>query len=404
MNHRLKSLGVLLFLITLTITACSPSLTTTVAPTIQSATLTPTIQTTPTIEPTPVGGGSHFIIISTYQCNEKPPYEQPTGVLKIDLSRNTIEKILDGNSKVEALSPDNKYLLVSKENVLLVTDLNGKELSKISEEMVIGYDRNQRAGWLADGTKIYYIAPSTNPDEKAIFLSKPDGTQITELKTSRLNPITVIQSLDLNGVYFDKGYLIEEELFYIHYGSSYIDFDGNVESVPNTTGKDYYVYWLISPDNNKMAFEEQFKNDDGSIDSATLISDMDGENKIYLVGPKSVEPKMVDFWEQYTVKALPLSWSPDGTKLLVRIQGEDENKQYTFLTGLFDTSGNLLSDKLPPQIFDDVVWSADGNVIAFTNYYQKEKRELQIFDINKMQTINSIKIDSCEAILFWLKK
>ncbi len=353
----------------------------------------PTVAFTPTIEPTPLGGGSNVIIISTFECTDDPFRPQATGARKIDLSMNTKENIIEDGGKVEAVSPDQNQLLVIKDNILMITDINGIEVTRISESIPtddLSLAHFLQAGWLSDGSKIFFISRESESNQKVLYLTNPDGSETIQLTKAGMQPLEVHPSSDLNGIYWEKGQFNENDHAFHSSGYQYTDLKGNNKKISQ-------MELLLSPDNLKKAYSDYYFSGN-NVELFSALSDMDGSNAIDLFGPKSKETQIVDLWNQYSVFSFPMLWSPDGSKLLIRTGMKDKDNSYFTSYQVFDITGSLLADDLP--ITEFVAWSPDSNYLV---YYDPVEQNIQIYDLIHRQIVfTSESIYSCTPRLFWL--
>jgi hypothetical protein len=327
------------------------------------------------------------IIIASYldvDPNTKMP--RSIGAYKIDLDSGSVKQIVADGGKVEAASPDGTHLLVYKPgDELLVTDLDGNTFSQVSVTFD-GDSEFKQAYFSADSARVIFIAKDSETPKKGIYSTNLNGTEFLQISKPGTNPLVLFPSFNPAGVSWLKGTLNSIGIPKIT-GQRYTTLTGKESSV---SWRGPTIWTVFSPNNTHVAFLPKMVSGSKNI---LQVSDLAGKNKVDLVGPKSPDKEMLDIYKTGKYWAYPLTWSPDGSQLLIHVY-----KQLTATDEyyIFDVRGNVTYRHLP--LSWSAAWSPDGTQIAY--FFNGS---LNIFDLSSSNIVKTINMaNGWNVTLFWI--
>ena len=326
------------------------------------------------------------IIIASYleiDPNTKMP--RSNGAYKIDLNDGSIKQIVAEGGKVEAASPDGQHLLVFKPGELLITDLDGKTISQVSITFN-GDSEFIQACFSPDSTRAIFIARDSETSKKGVYSTDLNGAEFLQIAKPGTNPLILFSSFNPNGVYWLKATVDKNNI--PRYTSLMVT---NLSTKLTKTAWVAPTPWIVfSPDKIHMAYLPKMT----SISKNILnISELDGKNRVDLIGPRSPDKEMRDIYLTGKYWAYPLNWSPDGSQLLVHVY-----KQVTATDEyyVFDVKGNVISRRLP--LSWSTAWSPDGTQIAFFS-----NGILSIFDLASNNVVRTFNLaNGWNVALYWM--
>jgi len=183
-----------------------------------------------------------------------------------------------------------------------------------------------------------------------IYAMDRDGSNQVNLTNNSRRDYEPVVSPDKNKILFLSHRDFNYEIYVM-------DSDGsNQLNLSNSELDERAQSW--SPDGSKILFTRDAGPFEGGLGIYTMNAD--GTNQVQLVAETIGE----DFYKP--------SWSPDGTKILFIAEYEDnegDNVHGVFVINADGTGQQLLTPTFGDEGMREVVWSPDGNRIAFTVSY-----------------------------------
>jgi hypothetical protein len=328
---------------------------------------------------------SGSIIASYLDIDPNTKMPRSNGAYKIDLDDGSITQIVADGGKVEAASPDGQHLLVFKPGELLVTDLDGNTLSQVSVTFN-GNSEFKQAYFSPDSTRAIFIAQDSETPKKGVYSTDLNGTEFLQIAKPGTNPLILFSAFDPDRVYWLKA-TVDKNNIPRYTSLMYTNLSTKLTKTAWVAPTPFIVF---SPDKIHMAYLPKMT----SISKNILnLSELDGKNRVDLIGPRSPDKEMRDVYLTGKYWAYPRTWSPDGSQLLVHVY-----KQVTATDEyyLFDVKGNVISRRLP--LSWSTAWSPDGTQIAFFS-----NGILSIFDLlsnNIVRTFNLV--NGWNVTLYWV--
>jgi Tol biopolymer transport system component len=325
-------------------------------------------------------------IIASYldiDPNTKAPHSN--GAYKINLNDGSITQIVAEGGKVEAASPDGLHLLVFKPGELLVTDLNGNTLSQVSITFN-GDSEFKQAYFSPDSTRAIFIAQDSETPKKGVYSTDLNGTGFLQISKPGTNPFVLFPSFDPNGVYWLKA-TVDKNNIPRYSSMMYTNLSTKLTKISWAAPTPWLVF---SPDKIHAAYLPRMTSVTKNI---LNISELDGKNKIDLIGPRSPDKEMRDIYLTGKYWAYPLAWSPDGSQLLVHVYKQMTASDEYYV---FDVKGNVISRRLP--LSWSTAWSPDGTQIAFFS-----NGLLSIFDLVSNNVVRTFNLaNGLNVTLYWM--
>ena len=122
------------------------------------------------------------------------------GVYLLDLGTQQTRQIFDACVRLQSVSRDGKYLLVSEGSALYRTTVDGADLVQLTASLYpFG---NTDAVWLPDGRIAAILSNSTGT---GIFVLSVDAVTVTELPFTGASPIEIYPTSDTSHIYWESG-------------------------------------------------------------------------------------------------------------------------------------------------------------------------------------------------------
>ncbi len=355
-------------------TAPQPTNTTTLAPS-ETPTFTATDTLVPSPTPTAMGGGLGKIVFNAFVG------EQGSGSQNIylhDMEKNETKLILEDHLLYD-VSKDGKQLLVSNEQNLTITDLDGFIQTTVAEQI------NYLAGFITKGQsdEIVVFTKEVNGIVQ-VFFKHLDGPveQVTE---------SSVGVSDFQLPIFDDSLLWEEGYSTETAAYSYGWRLTNLHTKETTELS--YLNPVVSPKGQYLAYSV---GSDIFQSNLLRVTDQEGETVIELQADHYVEnpiPNATYFFESF-------GWNPGNNHLFVSI----DSRNTTGFESVADVFVNLdgavqqeISTELSP-----IAWSPDGRqYIGFKRVGEPpQDRQVMVLAIDFTQE-NEILIDIDEEIIFF---
>lgn len=317
---------VLVCLLILILSACSPSPEEIAIQTAQAATVTASSWTpmpTATLTPEPIipKGGYLFISLSKFGSSTQAG-NTGLGAFTIDLNSQDISKILDSNQGLEAVSSDGSQIVYSQGNELYLKDINDNKSSLIADnfkgEGISGIIPNgNKVMWLEKTNEIVFVGQDRESEIPGIYVCNTDGSNIRVITGSGDRPIDLLGFND-NGVYWEFGYITEDPEYGEITNSEGLRFT-TLDGERKSPGVYQYSYQFALSSNGEEALYSPMS---GMGNNPIFIINMEDNSRISFLNNDCVDPDLQEVWaglsqsdylESYAV------WSPDSNQLLVEL-------------------------------------------------------------------------------------
>ncbi|TCS93147.1 TolB family protein [Hazenella coriacea] len=225
-----------------------------------------------------------------------------TGIYKMSEETTKMEKVLDGN--YVDVSPDGKKLAFIKEDSLYISQVDGKNLVRLTNNQFPVYDASPR--WSPNSKKIVFSRSDGN-----IYTIQVDSKKITNLtKTDE----TIINSEpdwspDGSKIIFHSNRTDRSHLYVMNANGSNVK---QLTGLHNDESSEYSAHF--SPNGKKIIFGRA-----GHGNADIYIMNADGSSQINLTK---------DFDQAV---ATPI-WSPDGKKILYTINNPEDSSNSSLYT------------------------------------------------------------------------
>ena len=353
-NKELNNVDVVLPSVTIPLPTNTSTSTPTLEPTATpepTETMTPTITitTSPTPEPTKFGGGVG--IFSNITTGNNTTNYQKLGIYKIDLFEKSYFQITGPEYDIIGVSPDFKNILVLKKinseiNELSVIHVSDGEKTLLASN-VFGLGSSRLTAYWYENNLIAFIG--WEQDRKYIYTIRPDGSELTKLSEENLHPREIHPSSVEAGVCFSYGYYYRDKYGYVLPEPTQwcLPFDGSDPIDLKIVG---FIAFSAKP--GIYAF------------SSSPYTDV---KIIFTEKTLSVADIIKQPWTD--IQMIPISWSPDGHKLIVQIAYPSGGGPYIIeylVVALDGTSTNI--PILHDQSSGPLSWSPDSTQILIDEY------------------------------------
>jgi len=323
----------------------TPVLATTATPTS-----TPTLVPSPT--PTAVGGGAGKIVFGAYFG------DRSLGRFNIclhDFSEYKSQIILE-DYRLHDISPDGKQLLVSKDKILYIADLDGSIRVEVTEQF------NNVAGFLSYGKGDDDIVMFTKEENGIVqaFIKHSDG-QVEQVSDSTVGVMDFKLPLFGKSLIWEEGYSTRTASY--AYGWRLT----NLET--KETKELSYTEPMISSDGQHLAIAAE--NNISPL-SLLMVTNPEGETVVELQAADFVDnpsPGSSYFFESYR-------WKPDNNSLFTSIY-DYNNKPVAKV--LINLDGEVLQDNLD---LSPVAWSPDGRRYVGYKLVDEGSRNRQVLHLS----------------------
>ena len=165
--------------------------------TLATSIQTPYTSAVPKAGTTPISGAG--LIVFGVSERQGHSYTYP-GVYLLDLSSQRTRQLFGKGVRLQSVSPDGKYLLVSEGSALYRTDLDGTHPLTLTDALfAFG---NTDAVWLTDGQIAAVVGQA---GKTGISVFSVDGKLVIELPASATHPIELYPGSNISYIYWENG-------------------------------------------------------------------------------------------------------------------------------------------------------------------------------------------------------
>ncbi len=265
-------------------------------------------------------------------------YSYP-GVYVLDLGTQQTRQIFEAGVRLQSVSPDGKFLLVSEGSALYRTAVDGADPVRLTASLYAFGDTD--AIWLPDGRIAAVLANSTGT---GISFFSTDGVVARELPVSGASAIEIYPTSDSNHVYWESGSCSSPGV--CQRGPTW------VTSLDGTLNKELegVTRPALAPDGKSLVSVASARNAQNNL----ILTSPDGSNTRPYPLPGNI---LVDH-----------AWSPAGDMLaaVVSIVSDYSGKISGNRNFLIDAHSLAISEYPQSNLFNPrVLWSPDGSFLLW---------------------------------------
>jgi hypothetical protein len=261
------------------------------------------------------------------------------GIYLLDLDTQQTRQVFGEGVRLQSVSPDGKYLLVSEGSALYRTTNEGNDPVQLTTSLYAFGDTD--AVWLPDGRIAAVLA---NGNGTGISILGKDGTEATELPVSGGSPIEVNPTTDSNLVYWESGSCSSPGVCQ-RSGAGVASLDGKLNKVLEGITRP-----VLAPDGKSLVSAASAADDQNNL----IITSPDGSNIRTYPLPGNI---LVD-----------QAWSPAGDVLaaVVAIRSDYTGKVSGNRNFLVDPHSLAISEYSQSKLFNPhVLWSPDSTFLLW---------------------------------------